>query len=225
MVVTVVPWYLNLNLWIMTSFFLASMTIVLFIILIMMARFTHMVPEFKAKLKGRPIGLFFQDNRFCEWKPIIPDAGVIQDKEYGCFIINERGTYVDKRTKAILIPFDTSIATSVNVKAAKLADDLQYMIKDEEQMKKLRYLIANNLIDDSESINVLKTNIHFGAIKNMMSAVIPHNINSKIEKTIAARLKSYGQVNVPQIALLFASVLGAILIGVIIIKMMFPGAK
>ena len=51
-----------------------------------------------------------------------------------------------------------------------------------------------------------------------MTALIPHNINAKIEKVIASRLKGYGQVNVPQIALLFCAILGAIILGTIIVK-------
>ncbi len=52
-----------------------------------------------------------------------------------------------------------------------------------------------------------------------MNALIPHNINAKIEKVIASRLKSYGNVNVPQVALLFAAVFGAMLMGYLIIRL------
>ena len=190
----------------------------LIIFLVVLAKKTHTIVEFKAWMKGRPIALFFQENRYCEWKPVEPEAGIITDEKYGSYIINERATYIDKRTKNILIPFDASFAASINVHAAKLADDLQYIVKDEEQMKQLRSAIGRNLIDDNETINVLKTSVHFGAIKNMMTALIPHNINAKIEKAIASRMMNYGKVNVPQIALLFAAVLGAILIGYLIIR-------
>lgn len=170
-------------------------------------------------MKGVPIALFFQENRYCDWKPVKPEAGIVTDKEYGSYIINERATYVDKRTKNVLIPFDSSFGASINVHAAKLADDLQYIIKDDEEMKKLRWAISRNMIEDSETLDVLKTSIHFGAIKNMMTALIPHNINAKIEKMVAARLKNYGNVNVPQVALLFAAVLGAMLMGYLIIRL------
>jgi hypothetical protein len=55
----------------------------------------------------------------------------------------------------------------------------------------------------------------------MMTALIPHNINAKIEKVIAQRMKSYGNVNVPQIALIFVAIFGAILLGALIIKLAF----
>jgi len=208
----------NIYFWIGLSLFFMLLFGLLIIFLVVLAKKTHTIVEFKAWMKGRPIALFFQENRYCEWKPVEPEAGIITDEKYGSYIINERATYIDKRTKNILIPFDASFAASINVHAAKLADDLQYIVKDEEQMKQLRSAIGRNLIDDNETIDVLKTSVHFGAIKNMMTALIPHNINAKIEKAIASRMMNYGKVNVPQIALLFAAVLGAILIGYLIIR-------
>lgn len=202
-------------------FFLLT-TLLLFVLLIVIKMKTHAIIEFKAWIKGRPIALFFQENRYCEWKAVDPEAGIIQDDKYGAYIINEKATYIDKTTKNVLIPFDASLGTSINVKAAKLADDLQYILKDEEQFKQLRYAIGKNLIEDSESLNVLRTSVHFGAIKNMMNALVPHNINAKIEKVIASRMKGFGSVNVPQIAMLFAAVFGAILLGALIIKLAFP---
>lgn len=212
-------WLTNLYLWMGGTFLFLILFVILFIFLIVLGKKTHAVDEFKAWMKGRPIALFFQENRYCEWKSVEPEAGIVNDKNYGAFIINERATYVDKKTKNVLIPFDAQFGASINVHAAKLADDLHYIMKDDEEMKKLRFAIGRNLIDDNESINVLKTSIHFGAIKTMMTALIPHNINAKIEKVIASRMKGYGNVNVPQVALLFAAVLGAMLMGYLIIRL------
>ena len=211
----------NIYLWIGLSLLFLTMTLLLFIFLIVLGKKTHAILEFKAWMKGWPIALFFQENRYCEWKPIEPEAGIIQDEHYGAFIINERATYVDRRTKCVLIPFDAAFGASVNVHAAKLADDLQYVVKDEEEMGKLRFAISNNMMEDSDTIEVLKTSVHFGAIKNMMTALIPHNINAKIEKVIASRMKGFGNVNVPQIVFLFVAIFGALLLGGMIIKMMF----
>ena len=212
----------NIYLWIGTTMLFLLTTSLLFILLIVLKMKTHAIIEFKAWLKGQPIALFFQENRYCEWRPVNPEAGIIQDKDYGSYIINEKATYIDKTTKNVLIPFDASLGTSINVKAAKLADDLQYILNDEEQFKRLRYAIGKNLIEDNESLNVLRTSIHFGAIKNMMNALGPHNITAKIEKVIASRMKSFGNVNVPQVAMLFVAVFGAILLGALIIKLAFP---
>ena len=209
----------NPILWIALTFLFLILFLLMFIFLIILGKKTHAILEFKAWMKGRPIALFFQENRYCEWKPVQDEAGVIVDKHYGAFIINERATYVDKLTKNILIPFDAQFGASINVHAAKLVDDLQYIMKDEEEMKKLRWAIGHNMIEDTETVNCLKTSVQFGAIKSMMTALIPHNINAKIEKVVASRIKQYGNVNVPQIALLFAAVLGAIIIGYLILRL------
>lgn len=215
-------WITNVYLWISLALLFMTLFGLLLIFMIIMSKKTHMIVEFKSWLKGWPIALFFQENRYCEWKPVKPEAGIIQDKDYGAFIINDRATYIDKRTKNILIPFDSSFGASVNMHSAKLADDLQYFAKDDEEMKKLRYAISHNMLDENKSIAAIKTSIQLGAIKNMTTALIPHNINAKIEKVIASRIKTFGQVNVPQIALLFASIFGAILLGAMVIKLIFP---
>jgi len=209
----------NIYLWMGLTFLFIILFVLLFIFLVILAKKTHTMVEFRAWMKGWPIALFFQENRYCEWKPVEPEAGIIQDKHYGAFIINERATYIDKRTKNVLIPFDSQFGVSVNVHAAKVCDDLQYIMKDEEEMKKLRFAIGRNLIDDNESIDVLKTSINFGAIKNMMTAIIPHNINAKIEKVIASRMKGMGQINIWQIVLVFVAIFGAILMGYLVIKL------
>lgn len=214
-------WLANVYLWIGLTMLFVVLFIILFIFLVVLAKKTHAIVEFKAWTKGRPIALFFLENRYCEWKPVESEAGIITDKNYGAFIINERATYVDKRTKAVLIPFDANFGASLNIHATKLADDLAYVVKDEEEMKKLRYAISHNLMDENETIDVLKTSIHLGAIKSMMTALIPHNINAKIEKIVASRMKGFGQINVPQIALIFVAIFGAILLGALIIKLAF----
>jgi hypothetical protein len=212
----------NIYLWIGTSLFFILVSGLLFLVLVILKMKTHAIIELKAWLRGKPIALFFQENRYCEWRAVDPEAGIIQDKDYGAFIVNEKATYIDKTTKNVLIPFDASFGASINVHAAKMVDDLQYIVKDEQQMKMLRYAIANNLLDDSAVFDSLKTSIHFGALKNMMNALVPHNINAKIEKVIASRMKGYGQINVPQVALIFVAIFGAILLGALVIKLAFP---
>jgi len=211
---------INIYFWIGASFFFLLMFGLSLMFIVVLGMKTHAIIEFKSWLKGIPIALFFQENRYCDWKPVKPEAGIIQDKEYGAYIINERATYVDKRTKNVLIPFDASVGVSVNIRAAKLIDDLAYIVKDEEQFKQLRRAIANNQIEDSESIDCIKTSIHFGAIKNIMNAIIPHNINAKIEKVIAQRMAGLRSVNVQQVAFIFVAMLGAIIIGAMIVNTM-----
>lgn len=211
-------WLTNIYLWMGLSFLFLLLFVLLLIFLVVLTMKTHAIIEFKSWMKGRPIALFFEENRYVDWKVVKSEGGIITDKDYGGFIINERATYVDKKTKNVLIPFDSNFGASVNIHAAKLCDDLQYIMKDEEEMKKFRQAIANNQIESSEIIDSVKTSVHIGAIKNMMTALIPHNITAKIEKTIAERMQGMSQVNSMQVALTFVAVLGAIIIGYILLK-------
>ena len=173
-------------------------------------------------MTGKPIGIFYSDNRSVVWKPIAPEAGILVDKHFGAFIINERATYVDKMTKNILIPFDSTVGTSVNVAAAKLVDDLSHIAKDAHQFKMFRQAIATNQIDDTASIRAIRTNVYFGALKNMLTALIPHNINAKINMTVADRMKQFGNFNTWQIVFMFLAIFGAILAGALVIRMVLP---
>lgn len=211
----------NIYFWITLALVFLCLFIVLLILIIVIAKKTHAMVEFRAWLSGKPICLFFQENRYCHWEAIESEAGIITHKNYGAFVVNEKATYIDKRTKNILIPFDAAFGAGINIHAAKLADDLQYIMKDDEQVQRLREMIASGQIDDTETIMALKTSVSLGAMKNMMTALIPHNINAKIEKIIASRMKSYGQINVWQIVLIFVAVLGAIILGMILIKVVF----
>jgi hypothetical protein len=210
--------------WIVVAFTFIALTVLLIIFIIVIAKKTHMVVEMKAWMKGYPISQFYQENRYVEWKAIKPSCGVIEDKNYGTFIINDRATYIDKTTKNVMLPFDAQFAAGVNMHAAKLADDLQYIMKDDEQMKLFRTAIAKNMLDETLNIDAIKTTVNIGAIKSMMSALIPHNINAKIQYTIASKMKNYGKVDGMQILLIFAGILGAILMGYLIIKSVAPGS-
>ncbi|MFW5794696.1 MAG: hypothetical protein ACOCV1_04345 [Bacillota bacterium] len=212
----------NIYVWMGATFLFLILFILLFIFIIVLAKKTHAIVEFKAWMKGVPIAMFFQENRYVEWRPLKPDSGLIEDKDYGTFIINEKATYIDRLTKNIILPFDAQLAGGVNIHAAKLADDLQYVMQDEEQMKMLRSAIANDQLSEAVNIDAIKTTVNIGAIKSMMTAMLPHNITAKIEKTIAQRMAGHGNVNVPQIALIFAAMFGAILLGAMVIKLAFP---
>lgn len=204
--------------WIGISITLGVIIALLVIFIIYAAKKTHMVVELKGVISGKPICIFFMENRYAEWKCIKPECGIIEDKNYGSFVINERATYIDKTTKNVLMPFDAQFAAGVNIHAAKLCDDLQYIMKDDEQMKLFRTAVSKNMVDETMQIDAIKTTVNIGAIKSMMSALIPHNINAKIQYTIASRMKNYGKVDGMQILLMFAGILGAIIIGYLIIK-------
>lgn len=208
--------------WIAAFFTCLVLLIISLILLFLISKWTHATMELKARFKRRPIALFFEESRYCTWKPVVEDCGLVDDKNYGTFIVNPKATYIDSKTKNILLPFDASFGVGMNMHSAKLADDLQYIVKDEEELRKLRFAIANNMIDESEPIVGLRTTIYVGALKTMLNAIIPHNINAKIEKAIAARMKGYGKIDTMQIIIIFAAILGACLMGYLIIKVAVP---
>ena len=213
-----VPFYMQWQLW----FWLAIILFLFFcfytILLIILAKKTHALIEFKAWRKGIPICMFFMNSGYVDWIPIKTEAGLIEHPDYGTYLINNEGTYIDKTTKNIIIPFDTDLATSINVSAAKLADDLKFILRDDKELAVLREAIMTGKIDDEEIVNSLKMSVNFSSIKGMMNAMVPHNITAKIEKMIALRLKGHSKINVPQLLLIFCVILGAIILGVIIIK-------
>jgi len=185
-------------------------------LLIFIAKKTHAILEFKSSFKGLPISLFFEDNRYCEWKNSKPDAGMIEDKEYGSFVVDS--TYIDEQTKNILIPFNSSFAMSLNVKAAKMADDLTYIFKEKKHRKMLKQGIIKGMVQETDGIDTLRTSVNFSTIKHFVSPILPHNIKSKIISEVKLRLDDTGAGNIQNIVLLVISALGAIVLGGLILK-------
>jgi hypothetical protein len=209
----------NIYVWIGGTFLFFILFLIEFGILMFLGLKTHAIMELKAFIRKLPIGLFFQDNRYCEWKIVKPEAGIIEDKKYGSYLINEKGSYVDRQTKAILLPFDANIATSINMHAAKVSDDLKTLITDEKQLNELRLALANEQLND-KSIDTLKQSINVGSIKSMLNAMLPHNITAKVNMMVAQKMQGWNKINYWEIGLLFMAVFGAIIMGVVIIKTM-----
>lgn len=185
------PWFyatIFLTLWL---FFTLFMTI-------FMARRTNGFRELRASISGKRICWFFDDTRTAEMKIHKPSAGIITDDDYGDFIINEKGTYVDKRTRNIVIPFSSSLAVGAEVRHFQAADQLATILGDEKQLQEISVKMANGELVD-ENFDALKTSINFNALKSFSNTILPHNIAAKINMEIAKRMKSYGQVNTKQL--------------------------
>ena len=207
----------NIYVWIGATLLLSLFCMGLFLLLLFLSKKTHAIIELKAMLKKAPISLFFRDDRFCEWKVIKPECGIIEDKNYGSFIINEKGSYVDRKTKAVLLPFDANFAASLNIKACALADNIKMLVQDQDELTKLQVAVMTNQFTDN-SVNMLKTSINLGSIKSMLNAMIPHAITAKVNMMIAAKMKGFGKVNVWELVLIFVAIFSAILMGYLIIK-------
>lgn len=196
------PWFyatIGLTLWL---FFTLFMTI-------FMARRTNGFRELRASISGKRICWFFDDTRTAEMRIHTPSAGIIADDDYGDFIINEKGTYVDKRTRNIVIPFSSSLAVGGEVKHFEAADQLATLLGDEKQLQELSLKMANGDLTD-ERFEALKTSINFNALKSFSNTILPHNIQAKINMEVARRLKSYGNVNGKQMIIWIIMIIGAI---------------
>ena len=202
--------------WVIITVILAILVMASFVFLIFISKKTHAIIEFKSSMKGTPISLFFQDNRYCEWKNSIPDAGMIEDKMYGQFVVDH--TYIDKKTKNVLVPFNSSYATSLNVKSAKMADDLTYVFKEKEHRRKLKEGLIRGMIQETDGLDTLRTSINFSAIKHFVPPLLPHNIQSKIVNQVQLRLADKPSGNLPNIILLAISAIGALVLGGLVLR-------
>ncbi len=202
--------------WVGISTIFALLFMVGIVGLIMISKKTHAIVEFKSSSKGTPISIFFQDNRYCEWINSVPDAGMIEDSNHGAFVIES--TYIDKQTKNVLIPFNSSFAMSINVKAAKMADDLTYMFKEQIHRKKLKQGIMKGIVPEMDGAYTLRTSVNFSALKHFVSPILPHNIQSKIVNTVNLRLKGQSGGTMQNIVLLAIAAIGALLLGGAVLK-------
>lgn len=213
-----IPFYANPVFLIWTIVGLTIAIICMVIMFVLLRLFTHGFQELKAKVKGIPICMFFEDSRYVKWRPIKPEAGLIEDKEYGTFLINEHGSYIDRNTKNIYLPFDAGFGAGSNIKAFKMADDLWKTFKDESKLNKIRVALMEGKLDGTE-LEGLRESINFSHLRSLSNTILPHNITSKIEKVLTQRMQGMKRVNIMQSAIVFVAILGAIIIGAILLKM------
>jgi hypothetical protein len=206
----------GIYIWLTTSLIFALAFIAGVIGLIIISKKTHAIIEFKSSIKGRPIGLFFQDNKYCEWRVLQPEAGLVVDKDYGYFMIES--TYIDKVTKNVMVPFNTNFAMSLNVKAAKLSDDLSYLLKEKSRRSGFKKSLLDGRIPESDGVDTLRTSVDFSPIKHYVSPILPHSIQSKVVNTVRMRLGAKSGGNLQNVILLIISAVGAIVLGGLVLK-------
>lgn len=209
---------MNVWLWIGTSIFFLIFNIGILILSYFLLTRTHMIVEFKAFFSGTPIGIFFQDNKFAEWKPLTPVNGIIYDEYYGPFIVST--TYVDKKTKNLIMPFDVDMDGDRTTNLKALVNQLKFITSNEKSINELRSAISTESIHVDENIRNLTSRIHYGSLKRLFSNCTPHNIRSKIEKMVSEKLEKHGKVNIPQALIVFGAIFGIIVMATIIIKSM-----
>lgn len=161
------------------------------IIFVLVSKNTHAFVEWKAKRKGYPICIYWNDNNTVEWKAKKVDNGLIEDKKYGVHIINPESNYVDRRTRNIIIPVSSSVGVTVPTKMAEVVQSLSTVIKDPKKVELLRKKIMNGE-SVNENFTFLKESVNFSSVKKMLTSITPHNINAKINLEVSRRLGAMG---------------------------------
>jgi len=213
----ILDFILSKPLWIGITVMFSLASIVMGIFYFLLYKRTHVKSELKAFMTNTPIGLFFQDNKFVEWKPVTPINGVVYDEVYGPFIVTT--TYVDRRTKNIIIPFDIDMDGDRTTNIKDLVNEFRYITTNEKSIAELRSAISSETIDTSNKhIKNVTSFITYGVLKTLFVSTGPHNIKSKIEKIVAERLIKHNSVNYMQAIIVFGAIFGIIVIGSVLLK-------
>lgn len=204
--------------WIGFSVILLLSVIGICILIYLIFKRTHLAEELKAHVSKTPIAIFFQDNKFAEWKAITPINGVIYDKKYGPFIVSN--TYVDKKTKNIIIPFDVDMDGDRTSDIKELVKQFRNITNNEKSIAMLRQLISTQQIEQTKNVKNITSIIKYSALKSLFNSTSPHNIKSKIEKIVSERIQKYGNVNHMHAVVTFGAIFGLIVISAILMKTM-----
>lgn len=214
--------------WIVTSILFFILNAVMAIIIYLLFKQTHIAVELKAHMTDTPIGMFFMDNKFVDWRPVTPINGIVYDKKYGPFIVGQ--SYISKKTKNIILPFDVDMDGDRTTNVPSIAEQFRNISNNQKSISLLRAGISSgNMIYDNKdadkdaeykkNIFNLTSHIKFGNMKQTLRSIVPHNIKSKIEKIISDRMVKYGKIDVMQAVIIFGALFGIIVIGSIIVKM------
>lgn len=200
----------NALFWEISCFALAALLgMFLLFFIFVVARRTHAIKEIKSILTGKPLCLFFTDHKTVEWLNITPEAGMVMSEKYGTFVVNEEGTYVDKTTKTVLIPFSAEIATGASVTAFADAQQIAAVLKDKKQMSVIREMLSRGELDDHR-FDCIKESVNFSELKGLMNTMVPHNITSLLNKMVSQQLGAMGKQGV---SFIYWAILGIGLIG------------
>lgn len=203
-------------LWIGVSVFMVFILFFFTIFYYLLFKKTHLSVELSAFLTNTPIAIFFQDNKFAEWKPVAPINGVVYDEIYGPFIATT--TYVDKKTKNIIIPFDVDMDGDRTTDIKGLVESFRNVTNNEKSISELRTAISGHMVDGDKYITNVTSHIKYSALKSLFFSSVPHNIKSKIEKMVAERVVKMGNVNVMHAIMIFGAIFGITILGAILLR-------
>ncbi len=192
-------------------FFLVLLVFGLIVLFILMKKNTHAFAEWKAKRKGIPLCIFFNDDNTCEWKAIKPEEGILDAKKYGSYIVNPESNYLDRTSKIVVIPVSSSVGVTVSAKFAQFSGSISKVVQDPKKLQEFRKRIISSQGKLSKDLTFLKETINFSSIKRMLNSISPHNIDAKINFIVSRKLN--GMITVSPQAILVFLLLGLGLIG------------
>jgi hypothetical protein len=99
-----------------------------------------------------------------------------------------------------------------------MSDDLWKVFKDEGKMDAIRIALLQGKLENSE-LEGLRESINFSHLRSLSNTILPHNITAKVEKMLAQRMQGLSKFNYMQVAIIFIAILGAIIMGAILLKM------
>lgn len=210
----------NIFFW-MIAFFVALIFIIIqFVMLILLKMKTHAMIELKAFFKKCPVSMFFDDGKFMDMKAIPVENGIINDKEYGAFVRHSKNTYLGRRTRNVYDVYDKDFAYGVNVNAAHAAKEITSIINfsDPKDVDELRKLVRAGKIND-ESIDIIRSNLTLGNLKEFYTVLLPHNQQAAIEKKAAKRAQSMKMGEAMPVIYIVLAIIGALVGGYILLSL------
>ncbi len=98
--------------------------------------------------------------------PVTPINGVVYDEIYGPFIVTT--TYVDKKTKNIIIPFDIDMDGDRTTNIKSLVEEFRNITNNEKSIAELREAIAAGNVEIDGNVKNVTSHIRYGAIEEFI---------------------------------------------------------
>ena len=118
-----------------------------------------------------------------------------------------------------MIPFDVDLDGDRSSNIKELVNTFRNITNNQKSIAELRSAISTYQIDAKDNhVKNMTSHIKYGNLKSLFVSTGPHNIKSKIEKMVAQRLATFGNVNPMQAIIVFGAIFGIIVLGALILK-------
>lgn len=189
---------------------------------VMIGMWTNAFRELKARGRRYVMATFYSDNgRILERVPVkIESEGIVKDKQYGVFLFNKGGVYLDTHTRIPHVVFNTSRATSINMTAAQSADQIMKVVEDPLELAKIRMQLDKNELPEDSPFVGLRENLSLSPIKYMLNAFSPDTMKAQIDKEVAIQNAQQNKPNTQMLWFVLMAIGGFALITIIVVIML-----